>query len=108
MVERYKHEILNQENKTISGHYAITHEVCLPFQGREVLYVVGYAEVDTSCCGTGTMRYALVAGFIVTLRELQEDGSFVSQVELIRDQKERIEIEDLIMKREIVNQVNFL
>jgi hypothetical protein len=108
MVEHYKHEILNQEHKTISGHYAITHEVCLPYKGREVLYVVGYAEVDTSCCGTGTMTYALAAGYIITLREPQEDGSLVSQVELIRDRNERIEIEDLIMKREIVSQVNFL
>ncbi|HWQ76524.1 MAG TPA: hypothetical protein VN441_14520 [Syntrophomonas sp.] len=108
MLERYKHEILNQEHKTISGYYTITHEIRLPFQGREVLYVVGYAEVDTSCCGTGTIRYALVAGYIASWKQPQADGSFISQVELIREEDQRTKIESIIINREIVSQVSFL
>jgi hypothetical protein len=107
MIVDYRHEILNQEFKTISGHYAVQQEVRLPFRGREILYVVGYAEVDTSCCGTGTITYALVAGFIVTWRDLKENGSIVSRVEPIRDQTLQAEIENLIRQREIVNQVDF-
>jgi len=108
MIVDYDHEILNKENETISGHYALTHEVRLPFRGREILYVVGYAEIDTSCCGTGKIMYALVPGFIVTWRDLKQDGSAVSRVELIGDENLRAEIEDLIRQQEIVNQVNFL
>ncbi len=108
MIVDYNHEILNKECKTISGHYAVKNEVCLPFRGRVVLYLVGYAEVDTSCCGSGTINYALVVGFIVKWRELKEDGSAVSRVELIRDEDLRAELEVIIRQQEIVNQVNFL
>lgn len=108
MIVGYRHENLNREYKTISGHYAVKDEVCLPFKRGVVLYQVGYAEIDTSCCGTGTIMYALVIGFVKKWRDLKEDGSAVSRVELIRDKNLRAEIEDMIRQQEIVNQVNFL
>ncbi|HCF50656.1 MAG TPA: hypothetical protein DER60_10260 [Syntrophomonas sp.] len=108
MIADYKHEILNQDYKTISGHYAHTQEVRLPFHGREVLYIVGYGEIDTSCCGTGKFMYALVAGFIINWRGLNKDGLVVSRVELIRDETLQTELEEIIRQKEIVNQVNFL
>ena len=39
----YIHHDLNREVTAIGGHYVLTKEVRLPFEGREALYVVGYA-----------------------------------------------------------------
>ena len=58
----YIHHELNCEVTAIGGHYVLTKEVRLPFQGQEVLYVVGYAVVDNSCCGVGGMAYAVYRG----------------------------------------------
>ena len=55
----YVHPLINQEITAIGGRYLLTKEVRLPFEGREALYVVGYAVVDNSCCGMGGMAFAV-------------------------------------------------
>lgn len=46
--ELYEHLPLNTEVKAIAGHQVVTGEFRLPFDGREVLYLVGYAVMDSS------------------------------------------------------------
>ena len=76
---------------------------CLPFRGREVLYLVGCAVVDTSCCGAGGCAYALVPGFILEWKSQTDgDGLAVSQVEPIRDEVTQREVRRLIEEREPV------
>ena len=83
-------------------------EARLPLQGREVLYVVGYAVIDTSCCGIGGCAYALVPGFIMDWRyKRNEDGLTVSQVEPIHDEAIQKEVRRLIEREETVRQVSF-
>ena len=53
MASKYVHQPLNQEVTAIGGHYLLVKEVRLPFEGREVLYLVGHAAFDTICCGPG-------------------------------------------------------
>jgi hypothetical protein len=99
---------LNQEVTAIGGRYALVKEVCLPFRGREVLYLVGYGVADTSCCGVGGCAYALAPGFILEWKsKVNEDGLAVSQVEPIRDEAVRKEVERLIREKEPVQQVKF-
>jgi hypothetical protein len=108
VIRRYVHQELNQEITAIGGHYALTKEVRLPFRGREVLYLVGCAVVDTSCCGAGGCAYALVPGFILEWRSQTDgDGLAVSQVEPIRDEAIQREIGRLIEEAEPVHQVTF-
>jgi hypothetical protein len=102
------HQPLNQEVTAIGGHYLLVKEVRLPFQGREVLYLVGHAAFETTCCGTGGCAYALVPGFILAWKtRTNGDGLAVSLVEPVDDEAVQEEIRRLILKGEMVQQVNF-
>ncbi|MDP7111772.1 MAG: hypothetical protein QGH45_07405 [Myxococcota bacterium] len=85
--ERYVHEPLDTEVTAVAGHYVLTREERLEVGGRELLYVLGHAIFDTSCCGMGGCGYALV--------------------QPIRDPDERVALTDLIREREFISQVQF-
>jgi hypothetical protein len=104
----YTHIQLNTEIQAIGGHYSLEKEIRLPYNGREVLYVIGLGIVDTSCCGVGGCHYAIVPGYILNWKSrVNPDNLAVSEVEPIRDEKTRREITDLIKKTELVQVVDF-
>jgi hypothetical protein len=108
VVREYVHQELNQEVNAIGGRYVLLKEVRLPFHGREVLYVVGGASVDTSCCGVGGCAYALVAGFVVDWKYRRDEGDrAVSRVEPIDDEVIQRRVRWLIGQAEPVQQVDF-
>ena len=81
----------------------------LPLEGREILYIIGHAGFDSTCCGVSGCAYALVPGFILQWRGKQNtEGLFVSEVEPIRSESEQEHIRVLIMEQEIVHQFQFL
>ena len=105
---RYVHEPLNQEVTAIAGHYVLVREVRAPFAGRELLYVLGHAVFDTSCCGMGGCGYALVPGYVVRWQaDRTEEGHPVSEVEPVVDPDERAAISAWIRDRESIPQVQF-
>lgn len=105
----YPHDELNTEIDAIAGHYVITAEHRVEYGGRDLLYLVGYGIVDTSCCGTGGCGYAVVPGFVVSWKDRTDDRDRpVSQVEPVRDEEQRREIERWIKGREMIQQVQFL
>jgi hypothetical protein len=107
-VQEYVHYDLNQEVTAIGGHYVLLKEVRLPFQGQEVLYLVGHAAFDTSCCGAGGCAYALVPGYILSWKSgTNETGLAVSQVKPIHDQGVQEQVRQLIKNKEVIHQVNF-
>jgi hypothetical protein len=109
MAREYVHQPLNQEVTAMGGHYFLVKEVRLQFEGHEVLYLVGHAAFDTSCCGAGGCAYALVPGFILDWKsKTNEDGLALSQVKSIRDEEAQRELQQLIQKQEMVHEVRFL
>jgi hypothetical protein len=104
----FVHPELGREVTAIGGHYVFIKEIRLPYLGREILYFVGYAVLDSSCCGVGGCAYVLVAGFIRQWKYKtdQNDGSN-SRVEPIRDEAIQKEVRRLIQQREMVQQVTF-
>ena len=107
MIREYTHE-LNREVRSISGGYEFEREGNLQIDGREVLYVVGNAVVDSSCCGVGGCRYALVPGYVRQFKTRQdEQGLWISEVEPIIDRATRQEITRVLKEKEIVQQVQF-
>lgn len=103
------HQELNQEITAIGGHYVLVKEARLPFHGREVLYLVGHAAFDSTCCGAGGCAYALVPGFVLAWKyRTNEESLAVSQVEPIRNTGVRQQVRRLIEGKEIVQQVSFL
>lgn len=104
----FAHPQLGREVTAIGGHYVFGQEIRLPFHSREVLYFVGYAVLDSTCCGVGGIAYVLVAGFLRRWKYKKDrDDCFVSLIEPIIDQAVQKEIKSLIQKREMVYQVSF-
>jgi hypothetical protein len=105
----YVHRELDEEVTAIGGRYTITAEVRLPFGRREILYVLGWADFDTTCCGAGGCSYALVPGFIVGWKTRQNAEELkVSLVEPIRGPSLQKAVRLLIEKNQTVQQVMFL
>ncbi len=107
--EIYTHFVLNEEHTSITGFYVVTSEVRLPFQGREILYLMGYSVVDSSCCGVGGCGYASIQGFILDWKDRQNaDGIDQTTYEPVRDLSIKEELSKIINQRETVTQVNFM
>ena len=104
----YVHPVLSEETTSVSGYYTLTRETRLVFHGREVLYYIGHAAFDTSCCGEGGCAYAFVAGFIGDWKiEKSKEGRDISQIEKINDESVQKEIAATLKSKEGVHQVNF-
>ncbi len=104
----YIHQGLYQEVRAIGGHYLLTKEARLDFNGREILYVLGFAQFDTTCCGNGACNYAFVPGFVKEWKTSENDeGIPVSRVEPINDKAVQKNVQRLIEQQEMVTQVNF-
>ena len=104
----FVHPELGGEVTAIGGHYVFNREVRLPYNGREIMYLIGYAVVDTSCCGVGGCGYVRVPGFIQQwkYRKTSQDEP-VSQVQPLLDPKVQDEVRKLIQQKEMVDQVIF-
>ena len=108
MAKEYVHVSLNEEIKSISGYYMLEAENILKHDGRDVLYLLGHGVIDSSCCGIGGCRYALVPGYIIGWKNKKDAaGNPVSEVEPISDDKAKTEILDMIRETEIVQQIQF-
>lgn len=103
------HRPLDTEVNAIGGRYVFTDEFRISFSGREIYYLVGHALFDSTCCGFGGCRYALVQGFIKDWKKKKNpEGCFITIVERIIDKKDQKDIADLITKNITVNQVKFM
>ena len=83
-------------------------EDTIKVDGKTVLYVVGNAVADSSCCGFWGCHYALVPGYVVNWKHRKnEEGIYISKVEAIAEDYVKREIERLLREREGVSQVRF-
>ena len=83
-------------------------ENLVPFEGREILVATGHMIINNSCCGVGGCGFALVPGYVLRWRSAQnEDGNPISEVEPVRDEREKDELRRLILQSHKVQQVNF-
>ncbi len=104
----YTHLKLNEDLYCPAGYYTPEKEVRLKHNNREVLYVVGHAVMDSSCCGIGRWAYVIVPGYIVNWQNrTNEDGLPVSKVEPISDKATRDNIRQLIREAEPVSRIEF-
>ncbi len=65
----YTHTKLGEDVVCAAGYYTPLKEVRLKHNDREVLYVVGRAVMESSCCGFGSLTYISVPGYIVSWQE---------------------------------------
>ena len=104
----FSHPKLGQEVTAIGGHYVFGKEIRLGYKGREILYFVGYAVIDSTCCGVGGTAYVLVAGYIRKWKfKKSPDDTTISQVEPIFDHVDQKQVRKAIQRKEMVYQVEF-
>jgi hypothetical protein len=105
---KYLHLEIGKDIATgIAGYYTLLKEVRLPFNGREVLYIVGRAVLEASCCGTGDWTYATVPGYLVGWKTSTEAGLPASDIEPMLNEAEREEVQRIIQDKEFVEVVHF-
>ena len=99
MLQEFTHPELGEEVRSISGYYVPCEEHTLIHKGREVIYILGQACLDTSCCSTSAWSYVQVPGFLVTKHIRGTDTATpVSEVEPIEDQETRDALMELLSK----------
>lgn len=93
----------------MSGWYELEKEEVVDIKGMELLYVVGSAAVDNSCCGAMGCQYALVPGYVQRWKYRQDEaGLWISRMEPVTDPKAREGISQMVKGKELVSQVQFL
>jgi len=94
---RYVSEELGSEVRAPSGYYQPLEEGYIDYQGRRLLYTLGNACIETSCCGVGDWRYARVEGYAVDHASGHGGrGSGSIEIETIEDEDERAAIGKLL------------
>lgn len=99
MATEFTHPELGEEVRSISGYYIPREEHTLTHNGQEIIYVLGQACIDASCCGSAAWSYIQVPGFLIR-KHVRGGGSTppVSEVEPIQDQETRDTIRELLSK----------
>lgn len=107
MLKTYTHETI-KEVESISGWYRLEKEEKLELRDKTYLYLIGIGVVDSSCCGLGGCRYAVVPGSIVNWKSgTNENGEEITSVELVHDENIRKELSAILSEKEKVSQVQF-
>ena len=107
-MRRYTHGSLGQEIEAVAGYYVIETEDRVPFEGREVLVATGHMIIDNSCCGIGGCGFAVVPGYVLRwMGSKNEKDEPISEVEPVREDREKETLRRLLLTSERVHQVNF-
>lgn len=104
----FVHPLLNKEVYAIGGHYVFVKEDLFPHRNGDILYLVGYALADTSCCGPAGCGYAVVAGHVVSLHYRRTDDDRLISVITPVDEHLYHEVSEAVAHKEGVGQVHFL
>jgi hypothetical protein len=105
---RYVHLPEGSDDHSGSGMKAHWGERTVVHQGRDVLYLLTDAVVDTVCCGDRVFHYATVLGYVKEWQsEKDEHGLLVSLFEPIADSSTQREIEALLKQDDSELQVSF-
>jgi len=100
-VFRFSHPQLGEDVKGRAGYCVAMEEGSLSHEGREVLYILGYACIDNSCCSAPrNWGYVQVPGFLLRRNVDHDDGGRpVSEVETIGDERDRNRIRQALLER---------
>jgi hypothetical protein len=110
ILEKFIHPELNQPVEFFGGSYVMSEEGKISCRGKEVLYFIGIAGLDASCCGRSGCAFAKVPGIVRHWKKKRDKfGRLVSEVERITDAKSQEEISQWLRERyPQVTQIEFL
>ena len=104
----HPHLRLNSEVTAIGGEHAFLKESTVRFHEKTILYYIGCAVLNSTCCGTGGVCFARVPGVVRDLKyKIDASGAPVSRVEPITDQAIQKQVRKILQDTEMVHQVEF-
>ena len=97
----YVHPELNQEIEFFGGgNYSFLGEGKLSYEGKEVLYLLGTAAVESSCCGRGGCAFIKVPGYVLSWKKgRSESGQPISEVERIVAEEKQAAIRRILQEK---------
>ena len=105
---KYTHLKIKHDIMAPAGHYTPEKESRIQINGRDILYILSRAMVDSSCCGNADFTSALVPGYIIKQHTgTEQNGLSVSEVEPVTDKATRDKIRRMIQETEHISQVEF-
>lgn len=82
----FTHPALGEEIRSLAGYYVPREEQVMPYNGKEILLLLGDACIDSSCCGCASWSYIQVPGFLVKKQASGKAGQpRISEVDTIED-----------------------
>lgn len=97
---RYSRDELGSEVQAPWGYYQPQEEGVLEYESRQVLYTLGSACIEVSCCGNGSWEYARVEGYIVDADAASVSGDEpregALELETVEGAEQRAEVAKLI------------
>jgi hypothetical protein len=100
MIREFIHPELGREVRSFTGYYVPLEEHVLPYNEREVIYILGHACIEASCCGSSNWVYIQVPGFFVRKHiRVCADTLPVSEIEIIQDEEARRTIYEALIKK---------
>lgn len=107
MIIEYTHPEFGEDIQGRAGFYTAVEERTMPYNGREVLYVMGTARLERPCCGGACCwGYIQVPGFIVRRHTgSKRDTLPVSEIEIIENENDRNRIRQVLMEKHAGSQV---
>ena len=104
----YVHQKLGEDCFGIAGYYTPQKEIRLEYEGRQVLYVIGRAVLEASCCGKGDWNYVLVPGYIISWHNrVNAAGLDVSIIDPILDWETRNRLTQIMRDKEGIDWISF-
>jgi hypothetical protein len=107
---QFTHPELNKRVEFFGGGYVFIEEGKIIYQGKEVLYFLGIAGIEASCCGTGGCAFIKVPGYVRSWKKTRNEfGQPVSEVERIVHEDSQKEVKRILEeKHPSFRQIEFL
>jgi len=97
---KFVHPELNESVEFFAGSYRLTEEGKIPYEGKEVLYLVGVAGLDASCCGRSGCAFIKVPGFSLSGKKMMDGtGRRISEVLPIAEEENRKKITQILKEK---------
>ena len=99
-MSEYIHPELNKQVEFFGGGYSFIEEGKLAYRGKEVLYSLGIANMEASCCGMRGYAFIKVPGYVLSWRKrIDEDGRALSEIEKIEDEESQRAIRKILEEK---------
>jgi hypothetical protein len=97
MKKEYNHLELGVEVHNIAGYYVPLEEHIIQLDGKDLLFLLGFACIESSCCGVRSWNYIQVPGFLTGKTSKGGEGiTGISQVDTIEDTPTRLRIAEIL------------